>query len=187
MTNEYEKPGLVERKPVHKGRIVDLSIDRVRFPNGKIGELEMIRHSGASAVLPVLSDMEGEDPQILLVRQYRYASGGYMLEVPAGRPDAPGEDWEVCARRELEEETGMIAGTMIKLTEIFTTPGFTDEKIHLFMATDLTTGATKLDEDEFLNTEVMPLSAALELIRDGGIQDGKTICTILYAAGFILG
>ena len=81
----------------------------------------------------------------------------------------------------------MIAGTMIKLTEIFTTPGFTDEKIHLFMATDLTTGTTKLDEDEFLNTEVMPLSAALELIRDGGIQDGKTICTILYAAGFILG
>src|SRR5688572_13616459 len=76
LTNENEKPGLVERRPVHKGRIVDLSIDRVRFPNGKIGELEMIRHSGASAVLPVLSDMEGEDPQILLVRQYRYASGG---------------------------------------------------------------------------------------------------------------
>jgi ADP-ribose pyrophosphatase len=187
LTNEIEEPGLIERRPVHKGRIVDLSIDRVRFPNGKIGELEMIRHSGASAVLPVLSDMEGDDPQILLVRQYRYASGGYMLEVPAGRPDAPGEDWEVCARRELEEETGMIAGTMIKLTEIFTTPGFTDEKIHLFMATDLTAGTTKLDEDEFLNTEVMPLSTALDLIRDGGIQDGKTICTILYAAGFILG
>jgi ADP-ribose pyrophosphatase len=187
LTNEIEEPGLIERRPVHKGRIVDLSIDRVRFPNGKIGELEMIRHSGASAVLPVLSDMEGDDPQILLVRQYRYASGGYMLEVPAGRPDAPGEDWEVCARRELEEETGMIAGTMIKLTEIFTTPGFTDEKIHLFMATDLTTGTTKLDDDEFLNTEVMPLSTALDLIRDGGIQDGKTICTILYAAGFILG
>jgi ADP-ribose pyrophosphatase len=187
LTNENEEPGLVERRPVHKGRIVDLSIDRVRFPNGKIGELEMIRHSGAAAVLPILSDMEGEDPQILLVRQYRYASGGYMLEVPAGRPDAPGEDWEVCARRELEEETGMIAGTMIKLTEIFTTPGFTDEKIHLFMATDLTAGTTRLDEDEFLNTEVMPMSAALDLIRDGGIQDGKTICTILYAAGFILG
>jgi ADP-ribose pyrophosphatase len=187
LTNENEKPGLIERRPVHKGRIVDLSIDQVRFPNGKIGELEMIRHSGASAVLPVLSDMEGDDPQILLIRQYRYASGGYMLEVPAGRPDAPGEDWEVCARRELEEETGMIAGTMIKLTEIFTTPGFTDEKIHLFMATDLTAGTTRLDEDEFLDTEVMPLSAALDMIRDGGIQDGKTICTILYAAGFILG
>jgi ADP-ribose pyrophosphatase len=185
--SEHEKPGLIERKPVHKGRIVDLSIDTVRFPNGKVGELEMIRHSGASAVLPVLSDIEGDDPQILLVRQYRYASGGYMLEVPAGRPDAPGEDWEVCARRELEEETGMVAGTMIKLTEIFTTPGFTDEKIHLFLATNLSTGTTKLDEDEFLNTEVMQLSAALELIRDGGIQDGKTICTILYAAGFMLG
>lgn len=185
--NENETPGLIERKPVHKGRIVDLSIDTVRFPNGKTGELEMIRHSGASAVLPVLSDPEAEDPQILLIRQYRYASGGYMLEVPAGRPDQPGEDWEVCARRELEEETGMVAGTMIKLTEIFTTPGFTDEKIHLYMATDLTRGETKLDEDEFLDTEVMQLSEALGMIRDGGIQDGKTICTILYAAGFLLG
>ena len=185
--SDQEQPGLVERRPIHKGRIVDLSIDTVRFPNGKVGELEMIRHSGASAVLPVLSDVEGEDPQILLVRQYRYASGGYLLEVPAGRPDQPGEDWEVCARRELEEETGMVAGKMIKLTEIFTTPGFTDEKIHLFMAIDLTAGTTKLDEDEFLNTEVMQLTAALELIRDGEIQDGKTICTILYAAGFLLG
>lgn len=184
---EETKPGLIERKPVHKGRIVDLSIDTVRFPNGKTGELEMIRHSGASAVLPVLSDIEAEDPQILLIRQYRYASGGYMLEVPAGRPDREGEDWEICARRELEEETGMTAGAMIKLTEIFTTPGFTDEKIHLFMATDLTAGTTKLDDDEFLETEVMELSQALGMIRDGEIQDGKTICTILYAAGFLLG
>lgn len=182
-----EKPGMISRRPVHKGRIVDLSIDTVRFPDGKTGELEMIRHSGASAVLPILSDPEGEDPQILLVRQYRYASGGYMLEVPAGRPDKDGEDWEVCARRELEEETGMVAGTMEKLTEIFTTPGFTDEKIHLFMATDLTTGTGKLDEDEYLNTEVMHLSEALEKIRDGEIQDAKTICTLFYAAGFLLG
>ena len=186
MNDREQKPGLIERKPVHKGRIVDLSIDTVRFPNGKTGELEMIRHSGASAVLPVLSSPDAEDPQILLIRQYRYASGGYMLEVPAGRPDAPGEDWEVCARRELEEETGLVAGTMTKLTEIFTTPGFTDEKIHLFMATDLTTGTTRLDEDEFLGTEVFQLSAALELVRDGGIQDAKTICTLLYAAGFLL-
>lgn len=181
------EPGMIDRKPVHKGRIVDLSIDTVRFPNGQVGELEMIRHSGASAVLPVLSDPAGDDPQILLIRQYRYAAGGYMLEVPAGRPDRPGEDWEVCARRELEEETGLRAGTLVKLTEIFTTPGFTDEKIHLFMATDLTEGTAKLDDDEFLDTEVLPLSRALELIRDGEIQDGKTICTILYAAGYVLG
>lgn len=186
MSETQDKPGMIERQPVHKGRIVDLSIDKVRFPNGKIGELEMIRHSGASAVLPVLSDPTADDPQILLVRQYRYAAGGYLLEVPAGRPDQEGEDWEVCARRELEEETGMVAGSMKRLTTIFTTPGFTDEQIHLYMATDLQTGTTKLDEDEFLNTEVMLLSEALEKIRDGEITDGKTICTILYAAGYVL-
>ncbi len=185
-TNPQDKPGLIARRPVHKGRIVDLSIDTVRFPNGKTGELEMIRHSGAAAVLPVLSDAHAEDPQILLIRQYRYAAGGYLLEVPAGRPDKEGEDWEVCARRELEEETGMVAGSMTKLTTIFTTPGFTDERIHLFVATDLKTGTTRLDEDEFLNTEVMLLSQALEKIRDGEIEDAKTICTVLYAAGFLL-
>lgn len=181
-----DQPGLIERRAIHKGKIVDLSIDTVRFPGGSIGELEMIRHSGASAVLPLLSEVTSEDPQILLIRQYRYAAGGYMLEVPAGRPDRPGEDWEVCARRELQEETGMVAGTMTKLTSIFTTPGFTDEQIHLFLASDLTKGSAKLDEDEFLEVEVMMLSDALEKIRDGEITDGKTICTILYAAGFLL-
>lgn len=186
MTEEH-KPGLIERKPIHKGRIVDLSMDTVRFPNGKAGQLEMIRHSGASAVLPVLSDLEADDPQILLIRQYRYAAGGYMLEVPAGRPDREGEDWEVCARRELEEETGLIADNLIALTTIFTTPGFTDEKIHLFVATGLTTGKTALDEDEFLDTVTMPMSEALEKVRAGEITDGKTICTLLYAAGFLMG
>src|SRR5688572_8061785 len=116
---EAQKPGMIARRPVHKGRIVDLSIDTVRFPNGKTGDLEMIRHSGASAVLPVLSDIDAEDPQILLIKQYRYASGGYLLEVPAGRPDREGEDWEVCARRELEEETGLVAETLIELTTIY--------------------------------------------------------------------
>jgi len=180
------EPGLIERKPVHKGRVVDLSIDKVRFPDGSIGELEFIRHSGASAVLPVLGDPEGEDPQILLIRQYRYAAGGYMLEVPAGRPDHEGEDWEVCARRELEEETGLIAGKLTPLTTIFTTPGFTDEKIHLYMATELTTGSTKFDVDEFVEPVVLPLSEALEKVRSGEINDGKTIVALLYAAGYLL-
>jgi ADP-ribose pyrophosphatase len=181
------EPGLISRRPVHTGRIVDLSIDTVRFPNGSVGELEMIRHSGASAVLPVLSDPKGDDPQILLIRQYRYASGGYMLEVPAGRPSQKGEDWEVCARRELEEETGLVAGTMKYLTCIYTTPGFTDEQIHLYMATDLSAGTTNLDDDEFLEPVKLTISDALERVRSGEITDGKTIVTLLYAAGFVLG
>ena len=180
------EPGMISSRPVHDGRIVHLSVDTVRFPDGSTGELELIRHSGASAVLPVMSDPEGEDPQILLIRQYRYASGGYMLEVPAGRPSHAGEDWEVCARRELEEETGMVAGAMQYLTAIYTTPGFTDEKIHLFMATGLTTGSTNLDDDEFLEPMLMPMSEALEKVRSGEISDAKTICTLLFAAGFLL-
>src|SRR5262245_51091809 len=177
-------PGKVASRLVHDGRVVHLSVDTVRFPDGSVGELELIRHSGAAAVLPVLSDPAGPDPQVLLIRQYRYASGGYMLEVPAGRPDFPGEDWEVCARRELEEETGLVAGQLKFMTSIYTTPGFTDEQIRLFLATDLTTGTSKLDHDEFVEPRVFTLSAALEKIRTGEINDGKTICTLLYAAGF---
>ena len=182
--SERVTPGLIERRPVHKGRIVDLSIDTVRFPDGSTGELELIRHSGAAAVLPVLSDPRGDDPQILLIRQYRYAAGGYMLEVPAGRPDREGEPWEECARRELEEETGLVAGSLELLTTIYTTPGFTDERIHLFVATDLTRGSHRLDADEFLEPVALPVSEALEKVRDGEIQDGKTIVTLLYWAGF---
>jgi ADP-ribose pyrophosphatase len=181
------EPGLISRKPVHKGRIVDLSIDTVRFPDGSTGELEFIRHSGASAVLPVLDRLDSADPTVLLIKQYRYASGGFMYEVPAGRPDREGEDWEVCARRELEEETGLVAGKMTFMTCIYTTPGFTDEQIRLYLAMDCTPGTHNRDVDEFIELVPMPLSDALRLVKEGEITDGKTIITLLYAAGFILG
>jgi ADP-ribose pyrophosphatase len=188
MTQEPVTPGRIDSRSVHRGRIVDLSIDTVRFPDGSTGELEMIRHSGAAAVLPLVSPPGADDPQVLLIRQYRYAAGGFMLEVPAGRPDRTGEDWELCARRELEEETGIIAGSLTYLTTIYTTPGFTDEQIRLYLATSCTTSGTgKLDLDEFIEPVTLPLSRALELIRDGEITDAKTICTVLYAAGFLLG
>ncbi|HSJ12891.1 MAG TPA: NUDIX hydrolase [Longimicrobiales bacterium] len=180
-------PGLISSRSVYEGRIVNLSIDTVRFPDGSSGQIEMIRHSGAAAVLPLLSDPEGADPQILLIRQYRYASGGYLLEVPAGRPDQPGEDWEECARRELREETGLHAGSLTYLTTIFTTPGFTDEQIRLYLATDLSSGQTAFDADEFVEPVTLALSDALERIRTGEISDAKTVCTLLYAAGFLLG
>jgi ADP-ribose pyrophosphatase len=187
MAEPTEAPGRIDSRPVYSGRIVKLSVDTVRFPDGSTGQLEMIRHSGAAAVLPVLSDANGDDPQIMLIRQYRYASDGFMLEVPAGRPDRPGEDWEVCARRELEEETGLVAGELTHLTTIYTTPGFTDERIHLFVATDLKTGTRSLDPDEFVEPVPMLLSDALVKVRDGEITDGKTIITLLFAAGFLLG
>ena len=180
-------PGRLSSRHVHRGRVVDLSVDTVRFPDGSTGELEMIRHSGAAAVLPVLGELDGSDPVILLIRQYRYAAGGYLYEVPAGRPVEPGEDWEVCARRELEEETGLIAGQLQRMTSILTTPGFTDERIHLFLASDLRPGSAAPDDDEFIELVRMPLSQALRLVREEEITDAKSICTLLFAAGFLLG
>lgn len=179
--------GRIASRDIYRGRIVHLSVDEVRFPDGSTGPLEMIRHTGAAAVLPVLQDPAGPDPQILLVRQYRYAAGGYLYEVPAGRPQGPGEPWEECARRELREETGYGAKTLRRLTAIYTTPGFTDERIHLYLAEGLTAGETAHDRDEFLEVEPMPLSRALAMVRDGSIVDAKTICTLLYAAAFVLG
>ena len=166
---EEQKPGLIERKPIHKGRIVDLSMDTVRFPNGKTGQLEMIRHSGAAAVLPVLSELDADDPQILLIRQYRYAAEDflYLLEVPAGRPDQEGEDWEHCARRELQEETGLVAEKLIPLTAIHTTPGFTDEKIHLFLATGLKPGKHRREKDEFMEVHTKRWSEIMTMTRTG--------------------
>lgn len=178
--------GGIGRHPIYRGRIVDLSLDTVRFPDGSTGELEMIRHSGAAAVLPLL-DAPGEaDPRIVLLRQYRYAADGDLLEVPAGRPDRPGEPWEECARRELEEEAGLVAGKLVPLTTIYTTPGFTDERIHLFLALDVRPGQIAHDADEFLDPLVLPFSDALVRIRDRTIIDAKTICTLLYAAQFVL-
>jgi ADP-ribose pyrophosphatase len=178
-------PGLVKSKRVYTGRIVSLDVDVVRYPDGSVGELEMIRHPGASAVVPFLSDPNSDDPQVLLIRQYRYAAGGYMLEVPAGRLDA-GEGPQDCAARELKEETGCTADQVEFLTTIYTTPGFTDERIHLFRATGLTAGETNHEADEFLEPQPMPLSQALEKIQAGEIRDGKTVIALLFAAGFRL-
>lgn len=180
--NDPAAVGRIASRLIYDGRVVHLSIDTVRFPDGSAGELEMIRHSGASAVLPVLDDPRDSDPRILLVRQYRYATGGYLLEVPAGRPDRPGEDWEGCARRELEEETGLRAERLVPLATIFTTPGFTDERIHLFLALDVTPGTRALDDDEFVEPVVLTLSAALARVRAGEIVDAKTICALHFAA-----
>ena len=178
--------GRINSSRVYTGRIVSLDVDTVRFPDGSAGELEMIRHPGASAVVPFLSDPHAEDPQVLLIRQYRYAADGYLYEIPAGRLDQ-GEDPRNCAARELKEETGCTAQQIDYLLTMYTTPGFTDEKIHLFMATGLTAGETKHEADEFLELRPMLLSRALEMIEAGEIRDGKTALGLLFAAGFRAG
>lgn len=177
------EPGQVSTRRAYNGKVISLDIDTVRFPDGTEGELEMVRHPGASAIVPFLSDPAGPDPQLLLIKQYRYAALQYLYEIPAGRLE-PGEPPEVCARRELQEETGCTAGTLQHMHTMFTTPGFTDEKIHLFLAYDLTRGEANREADEFISVEVVPLTKALDMIRDGQIKDAKTALGILYAAGF---
>jgi ADP-ribose pyrophosphatase len=175
----------LESKRIHSGRVIDLDVDTVRFPDGSTGQLEMIRHPGASAVVPFASDPHGPDPTILLIHQYRYATNGSLLEIPAGRLN-PGEDPRVCAERELLEEVGVKAGRLERLTTIWTTPGFTDERIHLFWATDLTAGQHAREPDEFIEVTPKPLSEVLKLIRSGGISDAKTALALLFVAGFVL-
>ena len=170
----------------YTGKIISLDVDTVRFPDGSTGELEMIRHPGASAIVPFLSDPRGDDPQVLMIRQYRYAADGYLYEIPAGRLD-PGEDPRACALRELKEETGCTADQLDYLLTMYTTPGFTDEKIHIYMATGLVAGETKHEADEFLDLHPMLLSRALEMIEAGEIRDGKTALGLLFAAGFRAG
>ncbi len=181
------EPGRLDSRLIHDGRIVHLTVDQVRFPDGSIGELERIRHVGASAVLPFLDAPDSPDPTILMVHQYRYAAGGYLYEVPAGLPERPDEPWAECARRELREETGYSAGNVKYLTRIYTTPGFTDEVIHLFAATGLSRGEADRDIDEFMDLVPMRLSKALDMVRTGEIVDCKTVATLLFGAAFVAG
>jgi ADP-ribose pyrophosphatase len=175
---------LVSTERLYSGRIVNLDRDTVRFPDGSTGQLEMLRHPGASAVVPFLDDPEADDPRVLLLRQFRHAADGYIWEIPAGRLDA-GEAPEACARRELQEETGMRAKRLDRLTTIYTTPGFTDEQIHLFLARELEEGDHRREADEFMELHVRRWSEVRELIQRGEIGDGKTLVALLFVQAFI--
>ncbi len=164
------------RRKVHQGRVVEVAVDRVRLPNGVEVDLDMVRHPGAAAVLPFV-----DDDTVLLVRQYRWAAGGWILEVPAGKLDAAGEDPAACAARELAEEAGCRAGRLEPLGFIWTAPGFTDEKIHLFMASDLTPATQELDRDEVLTVVRMPFRQVLALAEAGEIPDAKTQAALFQA------
>lgn len=168
---------------VYTGKVLNLDIDRVRFPDGSTGELEIIRHPGASAILPILGDPGAADPQLLLLKQYRYAADAYLYEIPAGRLE-PNEAPADCAARELLEETGCTAEQVEHLFTMFTTPGFTDERIHVFLASGLTRGDPHREVDEFMTLETVAMSQALELIRTGDLNDAKSALAILHAARF---
>jgi ADP-ribose pyrophosphatase len=174
---------LVSSSRIYTGRIVNLDLDQVRFPDGSVGTLELFRHPGASAVVPFLDDPADPDPRVLLIRQFRHAADGFIWEVPAGRLDGA-EAPEACARRELEEETGMLAESLERLTTIYTTPGFVDERIHLFLARGLRPGTQQREPDEFMELHELRWSEVLEMVRGGEISDGKTLTSLMFVQCF---
>jgi ADP-ribose pyrophosphatase len=168
---------LIESREIFDGRVLKLRVDRVRLANGRVSELEVVRHPGAVAVVAV--DASGD---VLLVRQFRYAIGEWLLEVPAGKLDRPGEDPAVAAARELEEETGYRAARIESLGRVWTTPGFTNESIDLFLARDLEPTQQALQDDEVLTVERLPLERAVRQALDGTLHDSKSVCCLLRAA-----
>ena len=156
-------------KNIYKGKVVILNVETVTLPNGAIVDLEVIRHPGAAAIVPMK-----DDGTVILIRQFRHAAGGFIYEIPVGKLH-PGEDPRDCAARELEEGIGYRASSFKLLASIFTAPGFADEVIHIYKGTGLTKGRQKLDHDEVLDVVELPIEKAIAQIQDGTIRDGKTI------------
>jgi ADP-ribose pyrophosphatase len=168
-------PRILSSQKVFHGRVFDVTVDTVSE-----GELtyqrEVVRHQGSAVIVPVF-----DDGTVALVRQYRHPAVRYLLELPAGTLD-DGERPEAGAARELEEELGVVAGRLDKLSEFFVSPGFCEEKMWVYLATELTEGKQLLDDDEILEIVRLPISSALELITSGEIQDAKTIIGLMLAA-----
>jgi ADP-ribose pyrophosphatase len=170
-----EIPEFLESKKVFDGRVFDVTVDKVR-EGDKTYIREVVHHPGSAVILPAF-----DDGTIALVRQYRHPAVRYLLELPAGTLDN-NERPEEGAARELEEELGLVAGRMEKLSEFFVSPGFCEEKMWLYLATDLTETQQRLEEDEFIEVVRLPLDRALQMITDGEIEDAKTIIGLMLAA-----
>ena len=165
----------IDRKEIYDGAVLKVVCDRVLLPNGKEATREMCLHIGAVAVVALDGD------EVLMERQFRYPHGRVFFEIPAGKLDSPDEDPEEAARRELREETGAVAGKMTYLGRIDTTPALINEKIHLYLAEELSFTERELDEDEFLTVERVDISAFYETVMRGEICDAKTQIGILKA------
>lgn len=162
--------------PPFRGRLLQVAIESHRLPDGRSAEFEIVRHPGGAAVLPLL-----DDGRVVLLRQFRPAVGGWLVELPAGRLEA-GEDPAVCAARELVEEAGFRAGRLEKLGTTFPTVGFCDEQIHLYAAGALTAVPRRPEHDEFIEVLLLPLAEALAMATDGRIRDAKTQLALLLHA-----
>ncbi len=170
-----EIPETLDSKKVFAGRVLEVTVDTVR-EGDKTYIREVVHHRGSAVILPAF-----DDGTIALVRQYRHPAARYLLECPAGTLDDQ-ELPEAGAARELEEELGLVAGKLEKLSEFFISPGFCEEKMWLYLATDLTETAQRLEEDEMIEVVRLPIERALQMITDGEIEDAKTIIGLMLAA-----
>jgi ADP-ribose pyrophosphatase len=171
----------LQRKTLFEGKVVRLYVDQVRLPNGLEVEREVVRHWGAVGILPL-----DDDGYVYLVRQYRHATGEDLLEIPAGKL-LSGEDPLQCAERELMEEIGYSAEEWVKLNAFYTSPGFSDEMLHLYLARKLRKGTASPEEDEFLEIIHMQFSEALGMVASGDIKDSKTVAGIALGSLFLQG
>ncbi|NLP41147.1 MAG: NUDIX hydrolase [Veillonellaceae bacterium] len=172
---EHLTEKFISAEKIYDGKILKVHRDTVMLPNNREATREVVDHPGAVAVVPIL-----DDGRIVLVKQFRYPIGKVTLEIPAGKLDN-NEDPEECVARELREETGYVAKQMIKLTSIYTAPGFTNEIIHLYIARDLVKKEVCPDEDEFVDVEIYTPSDINTMINNSTITDAKTLIGLLLA------
>jgi len=173
--SESQPPEFIDSKKVFSGRVFDVTVDTVREAD-RTYIREVVHHPGSAVILPAF-----DDDTVGFVRQYRHPAVKYLLELPAGTLNDR-EPPEVGAARELEEELGMVAGRLEKLAEFFVSPGFCEEKMWIYLATDLVPTAQKLEDDELIEIVRLPIERALQMISDGEIEDAKTIIGLILAA-----
>ncbi len=166
---------LLTSEKIFKGLVFEVDRDRLREANGQELVHEVVRHNGGAGALPVF-----DDGRIALVRQYRHPARAELLEIPAGKLEV-GEAPEECAARELEQEIGWRAGRLEKLCEFYPTPGFCEEKLHVYLATELQPATQQLDDDELIEIVYLPLSEAVQMAMRGALVDSKTIIALLMA------
>ncbi|MEE1350832.1 MAG: NUDIX hydrolase [Clostridia bacterium] len=173
----YEK--IMSTDDIFKGKVIDVKYHTVELPDGRISKREVVMHNGGVGVIAV-----DKDRNVFMVTQYRIAAGSQMLEIPAGKLEE-GEDPYAAAIRELQEETGYLAKSLIPLGEYYATPGYCSEKLTIYLATDLEFKGQHLDDGEFLNVEKYPLDDLYDMVMDNKIYDCKTAIAILKAKSLL--